>query len=210
VVPPDGFLPGLRQLCDRHGILLIFDEVQSGVGRSGKMFACQHWDVQPDIITLAKGLGSGLPIGLVVAKKTIMQQWKPGAHANTFGGNPLCCAAALVTLDLIEREYATNAEKVGAHFMKRLRELQSRHPVIGEVRGKGLMIGMELVSDRANRTPCTESCRAVITRAFHRGLLLLPCGQSTVRFMPPLTVSVAQVDEAVTLLEAALVDALAH
>jgi 4-aminobutyrate aminotransferase len=210
VVPPDGFLAGLRQLCDRHGILLIFDEVQSGMGRSGKMFACQHWDVQPDIITLAKGLGSGLPIGLVVAKKTIMQQWKPGAHANTFGGNPLCCAAALVTLELIEREYAANAEKVGAHFMNRLRELQSRHPVIGEVRGKGLMIGMELVSDRANRTPCTESCRAVITRAFHRGLLLLPCGQSTVRFMPPLTVSAAQVDEAVTLLEAALVDALAQ
>jgi 4-aminobutyrate aminotransferase len=210
VVPPDGFLARLRQLCDRHGILLIFDEVQSGVGRSGKMFACQHWDVQPDIMTLAKGLGSGLPIGLVVAKKTIMQQWKRGAHANTYGGNPLCCAAALVTLDLVEREYAANAEKVGAHFMKRLRELQSRYSVIGEVRGKGLMIGMELVSDRASRAPCKESCHAVITRAFHRGLLLLPCGQSTVRFIPPLTVSVAQVDEAITLLEAALVEALAQ
>jgi 4-aminobutyrate aminotransferase len=210
VVPPDGFLAGLRQLCDRHGILLILDEVQSGVGRSGKMFACQHWDVQPDIMTLAKGLGSGLPIGLVVAKKNIMQQWKRGAHANTYGGNPLCCAAALVTLDLIEREYAHNAEKVGAHLMTRLRELQSRHPVIGEVRGKGLMIGMELVSDRASRTPCKESCHAVITRAFHRGLLLLSCGQSTVRFMPPLIVSVAQVDEAITLLEAALLEALAQ
>src|SRR5438034_1243889 len=111
-----GFLGGLRQLCNRHGIFLILDEVQSGVGRSGRMFACQHWDVQPDIMTLAKGLGSGLPIGLVVAKKTIMQQWKPGAHANTYGGNPLCCAAALVTLDLIDREYAANAEKVGTHF----------------------------------------------------------------------------------------------
>jgi 4-aminobutyrate aminotransferase len=210
VVPPDGFLPGLRQLCDRHGILLILDEVQSGIGRSGKMFACQHWNVQPDIMTLAKGLGSGLPIGLVVAKKTIMQQWKAGAHANTFGGNPLCCAAALVTLDLIEREYAANAAKVGAYFMERLRELQSRHLVIGEIRGKGLIIGMELVSDRTNRTPCTASCRAVITGAFHRGLLLLPCGQSTVRFMPPLTVSVAQVDEAITLLEAALLEALAQ
>jgi len=189
---------------------LILDEVQSGVGRSGRMFACQHWDVQPDIMTLAKGLGSGLPIGLVVAKKTIMQQWKPGAHANTYGGNPLCCAAALVTLDLIEREYAANAEKVGTHFMTRLRELQSRHPIIGEVRGKGLMIGMELVSDRASRAPCTESCHAVITGAFHRGLLLLPCGQSTVRFIPPLTVSVAQVDEAITLLEATLLEALAQ
>jgi 4-aminobutyrate aminotransferase len=210
VVPPDGFLAGLRQLCDRHGILLIFDEVQTGVGRSGKMFACQHWNVQPDIMTLAKGLGSGLPIGLVIAKKMIMQQWKRGAHANTYGGNPLCCAAALVTLDLVEREYAANAEKVGAYFMTRLRELQSRHSVIGDVRGKGLMIGMELVSDRASRNPCKDSCAAVITRAFHQGLLLLPCGQSTVRFVPPLIVSEAQVDEAITLLEAALVEALAQ
>ena len=210
LVPPDGFLAGLRQLCDRHGILLIFDEVQSGVGRSGKMFACQHWNVQPDIMTLAKGLGSGLPIGLVVARKTIMQQWKHGAHGNTYGGNPLCCAAALATLDLVEREYAANAEKVGAYFMTRLRELQSRHPVIGEVRGKGLMIGMELVSDRASREPAKELCHAVITRAFHQGLLLLSCGQSTVRFMPPLMVSVAQVDEAITLLETALVEALAQ
>ena len=210
LVPPDGFLAGLRQLCDRHGILLIFDEVQTGIGRSGKMFACQHWNVQPDIMTLAKGLGSGLPIGLVVAKKSIMQQWKSGAHANTYGGNPLCCAAALVTLDLIEREYAANAEKVGAYFMDRLRELQSRHQVIGEVRGKGLMIGMELVSDRASRNPCKFSCHTVITRAFHRGLLLLSCGQSTVRFMPPLMVSVAEVDEAMTLLEAALVEAMAQ
>src|SRR5215468_1078645 len=209
LVPPDGFLAGLRALCDRHGILLIFDEVQSGIGRTGKMFACQHWNVQPDIMTLAKGLGSGLPIGLVVAKKSIMQQWKSGAHANTYGGNPLCCAAALVTLDLIEREYVANAEKVGAYFMDRLRELQSRHQVIGEVRGKGLMIGMELVSDRASRNPCKFSCHTVITRAFHRGLLLLSCGQSTVRFMPPLNVSVEQIDEAISLLEAALVDAMA-
>jgi 4-aminobutyrate aminotransferase len=210
IVPPDGFLAGLRQLCDRHGILLVFDEVQTGIGRSGKMFACQHWNVQPDIMTLAKGLGSGLPIGLVVAKKSIMQQWKSGAHANTYGGNPLCCAAALVTLDLVEREYAANAEKVGAYFMDRLRELQSRHQVIGEVRGKGLMIGMELVSDRASRKPCKFSCHTVITHAFHRGLLLLSCGQSTVRFMPPLMVSVAQVDEAITLLEAALIEAMAR
>src|SRR5438132_8498678 len=210
VVPPDGFLAGLRRLCDRHGILLIFDEVQTGLGRSGKMFACQHWNVQPDIMTLAKGLGSGLPIGLVVAKKSIMQQWEPGAHANTYGGNPLCCAAALVTLDLVERQYGANAEKVGNYFMTRLRELQSRHEVIGDVRGKGLMISMELVSDRASRAPCKNSCHAVITRAFYRGLLLLSCGQSTVRFMPPLMVSVAQVDEAIPLLEAALIEAMAR
>jgi 4-aminobutyrate aminotransferase len=209
VVPPDGFLPGLRQLCDRHGILLIFDEVQSGIGRTGKMFAAQHWDVRPDIMLLAKGLGSGLPIGLIVAKKTIMQQWKSGAHGNTYGGNPICCAAALATLDLVEREYTANAAKVGDYFMTRLRELQSRYKAIGDLRGKGLMIGMELVSDRGSRAPCKHSCHDVITRAFHHGLLLLPCGQSTVRFMPPLMVSISQVDEAVSLLEAALVEAMA-
>ena len=210
LVPPDSFLPGLRQLCDRHGILLIFDEVQSGVGRTGKMFACQHWDVRPDIMTVAKGLGSGLPIGLVVAKKPIMQQWKSGAHGNTYGGNPLCCAAALATLDLVEHEYVANAAKVGDYFMERLRELQSRYPVIGEVRGKGLMIGMELVTDRASRQPAKDLCQAVITRAFHQRLLLLSCGQSTVRFMPPLMVTAAQVDEAITLLEPALLEAMAQ
>ena len=204
VVPPDGFLPGLRQLCDRHGILLIFDEVQSGIGRTGKMFAAQHWNVHPDIMLLAKGLGSGLPIGLIVAKKKIMQQWKNGAHGNTYGGNPICCAAALATLDLIEKEYAANAAEVGDYFMTRLRELQSRYDAIGEVRGRGLMIGMEIVKDPATREPCKTSCHDLINRAFHNGLLLLACGQSTVRLMPPLMVSKSQVDEAITLLEVAL------
>ncbi len=169
-----GRLPaGLRDLCDRHGILLILDEVQAGVGRTGKMFAGQHWGVAPDIMTLAKGLGSGLPIGAVVAKKRIMEKWTRGAHGNTFGGNPLCCAAALATLDLVEREYAGNAAAVGEHFMARLRELQARHDVIGEVRGKGLMIGMELVKDRTSRAPAKDLCDAVIHRAFHNGLILL-------------------------------------
>ena len=209
VVPPDGFLAGLRALCDRHGILLIFDEVQSGVGRSGKMFACEHWGVRPDILTSAKGLGSGMPIGLVVAKKTIMQQWKRGAHGNTYGGNPLCCAAALATLELVESEYAENSARVGDYFIARLRELQKRHPVIGDVRGKGLMIGMELVTDPASKKPAKALCDAVITRAFHQGLLLLPCGASTVRFMPPLMIDNADVDEAIVLLEAALIEAQA-
>jgi 4-aminobutyrate aminotransferase len=208
VVPPDGFLLGLRALCDRHGILLIFDEVQCGIGRTGKLFACQHWDVAPDIMTLAKGLGSGLPIGLVVAKKRIIERWPRGAHGNTFGGNPLCCAAALATLDLVEGEYARNAAEVGEHFLARLRELQSRHEVIGEVRGKGLMIGAELVTDRESRHPARELCERVIHRAFHNGLILLSCGTSTVRFMPPLMITQADVDEAVTLLEASLSEAL--
>jgi 4-aminobutyrate aminotransferase len=209
LVPPDSFLPGLRALCDRHGILLIFDEVQCGIGRSGRMFASQHWGVAPDIMALAKGLASGLPMGLVVARRTLMEKWKRGAHGNTFGGNPLCCAAALATLELVEREYAANAAAVGDYFLGRLRELQQRFPVIGEVRGKGLMIGMELVTDRVSRKPARELCEAVLTRAFHNGLLLLSCGQSTVRFIPPLMINRGHVDEAMTLLEIALNEALA-
>ncbi|HEY2275266.1 MAG TPA: acetyl ornithine aminotransferase family protein [Steroidobacteraceae bacterium] len=209
LVPPDSFLPGLRTLCDRHGILLIFDEVQCGIGRSGKMFASQHWGVSPDIMTLAKGLASGLPMGLVVARRTHMEKWKRGAHGNTFGGNPLCCAAALATLELVEREYAANAAAVGDYFLGRLRELQQRFPCIGDVRGKGLMIGMELVTDRASRKPAKQLCEAVLTRAFHHGLLLLSCGASTVRFIPPLMINRGHVDEALTLLEPALKEALA-
>jgi len=209
LVPPDGFLSGLRALCDRHGILLIFDEVQSGVGRTGKMFAAEHWDVAPDIMTLAKGLGSGMPIGAVVAKRSIMQKWSRGAHGNTFGGNPICCAAALATLDLVEREYRANAAKVGPYFMQALTALAERYPVIGEVRGLGLMIGMELVTDRASKAPAKKLCDALITRAYHNGLILLACGQSTIRFMPPLMIDEGDVDEALELLELSLSETLA-
>ncbi|HEV2747069.1 MAG TPA: acetyl ornithine aminotransferase family protein [Allosphingosinicella sp.] len=205
IVPPDGFLAGLRELCDRHGILLIFDEVQSGIGRTGRMFAAEHDGVAPDIMTLAKGLGSGMPIGMVVARRRLMETWKPGAHGNTYGGNPLCCAAAIATIDLVVGGLAANAEAVGAYFTSRLRDLQARHPAIGEVRGKGLMIGMELV--QPDGAPAGALCDAVIDRAFHNGLLLLSCGQSTVRFMPPLIVSPAQVDEAMEILELALLEA---
>jgi 4-aminobutyrate aminotransferase len=208
IVPPDSFLPGLRELCDRHGILLIFDEVQCGVGRTGRMFAGQHWDVAPDIMTLAKGLASGLPIGLIVAKKKIMESWPRGAHGNTFGGNPICCAAALATLELVAKEYAANAAEVGEYFMERLRELQARHEVIGEVRGKGLMIGLELVTDRSTKEPARKLCDAVLHRAFHNGLILLSCGASTVRFMPPLMITRDDVDEAMSILEASLQEAV--
>ncbi len=210
LVPPDGFLAGLRSLCDRHGILLIFDEVQSGIGRTGKMFAAEHWGVRPDIMTLAKGLGSGLPIGLVVAKKTIMEKWKRGAHGNTYVGNPLCCAAALATLDLVQREYAANAAQVGAYFQARLRDLQKEFECIGDVRGKGLMIGAELITDRASRKPAAALCQRLLTRAYHNGLILLSCGTSTVRFIPPLMVSREHVDEALGLLKTALTEALAE
>lgn len=208
VVPPNGFLEGLRALCDRHGIMLIFDEVQSGIGRTGKMFAAHHTGVVPDIMTLAKGVGSGMPIGLVVAKKKWMEQWKRGAHGNTYGGNPLCCAAALATLDLVEREYMANAADVGDYFLQRLREWQWRCPQIGEVRGYGLMIGMELVIGADDKTPARTLCDDVVTRAYHNGLILLSCGVSTVRFMPPLMITRADVDEAMTMLDASMTEAL--
>jgi 4-aminobutyrate aminotransferase len=207
LVPPAGFLAGLRALCDEHGILLIFDEVQSGIGRTGRMFACQHENVSPDIMTLAKGLGSGLPIGAIVAKRRIMEQWKRGAHGTTFGGNPVTCAAANATLDLVEREYAGNAAAIGDYFSSRLREFAQGYACIGEVRGRGLMIGMELIE--ADGAAATALCDAVILRAFHNGLLLLSCGASTVRFTPPLCITRDDVDEAMTLLRAALDEALA-
>lgn len=209
LVPPDGFLEGLRALCDRHGILLIADEVQSGAGRTGKMFACEHWGLKPDIVTMAKGLGSGLPIGLVTAKKTIMQQWKRGAHGNTYGGNPLCCAAASATLELVENGFMENAAHMGEHLMGRLAELQARYPdVIGQVRGKGLMIGIELITDRTSRKPAKDFADRLLHIAYRKGLLLLTCGVSTVRLMPPLMIDKALCDEAIELLNAALADTL--
>ena len=208
LVPPDGFLAGLRALCDEHGILLIFDEVQSGVGRTGRMFCCEHSGVKPDILTSAKGLGSGLPIGAVIAKRRLMEQWKRGAHGNTFGGNPLSCAAAIATLDLVRSEYMANAARVGEYFMAQLRQLQQSYRCIGEVRGRGLMIGMELIENDAERTPARALSDRLVTRGYYNGLLLLSCGVSTLRFMPPLSVSTAEVDEAVRLLRVALDEAL--
>jgi 4-aminobutyrate aminotransferase len=200
LVPPEGFMQGLRSLCDRH--------VQSGVGRSGKMFATQHFGIAPDIMTLAKGLGSGMPIGMVVAKKTIMEKWQRGAHGNTYGGNPLCCAAALATLELVEQEYCANAASVGDYFLQQLRTLESKYDCIGNVRGKGLMIGFELVENRTTKVPASKLCDAIITRAFHNGLLLLSCGQSTIRFMPPLMITREHVDEAMALLTKSMDEAL--
>lgn len=207
LVPPEGFLQGLRALCDRHGILLIFDEVQSGIGRTGRMFAAEHFAVAPDIMTLAKGLGSGLPIGMVVAKKKIMEKWQRGSHGNTYGGNPICCAAALATVDLVEKQYTANAAQVGEYFLGRLRELANRFDCIGDVRGKGLMLGIELVENRTTKVPAAKLCDATITRSFQNGLLLLPCGQSTIRFMPPLLITQADVDEALMILGASLEEA---
>ncbi len=208
LVPPDGFLAGLRAICDEHGILLIFDEVQSGVGRSGRMWASEHWGVKPDIMTTAKGLGSGMPIGAFIAKKSVMEQWQRGAHGNTYGGNPLSCAAANATLDLVASQYAANAAKVGEYFMTRLHALQQDYPCIGEVRGRGLMIGVELIETDGTRAAARKLIDRLVHRGYHNGLLLLSCGVSTLRFMPPLVVTSDQIDEAVDLLRTSLDEAL--
>jgi 4-aminobutyrate aminotransferase len=207
VVPPDGFLLGLRKLCDRHGILLIFDEVQAGIGRTGKMFAWQHAGVRPDIITLAKGLGSGLPIGLAVGAKPIMDKWAPGAHANTFGGNPICCAAALATLDLVKNGYTDNAHRMGRRIMERLAVLAQQFEFIGDVRGRGLMIGVEFVSDRVTKSPAKPLATRIVQRAYQNGLLLLECGASGIRLIPPLMIDAALVDEGLALLERSMREA---
>jgi 4-aminobutyrate aminotransferase len=201
IVPPDTFLPGLRELCDRYDILLIADEVQSGIGRTGKMFAVEHWNVQPDIVTTAKGLASGMPIGTVTARKSLMEQWASGAHGNTYGGNPLCCAAALATIDLVQREYKDNAATIGEYLLSKMRELANRQPMIGDVRGKGLMIGLEFVEDRQTKKPAKKFVAELIHEAFYNGLLLLPCGVSTIRFMPPLMLTRDLADEAMEIIE---------
>lgn len=187
VVPPPDFFPLLRDLCDRHGILLVADEVQSGMGRTGKWWAIEHWDVEPDIVCVAKGIASGLPLGAMIARKDLMT-WGPGSHGNTFGGNPLACAAALTTIDLLEDHLIDNATSVGAFMLDRLAEMMADQPSIGDVRGKGLMIGVELVEDWQTKEPASNLRAAVIQRAFEQGVLLLGCGPSTIRFMPPLVI----------------------
>jgi len=203
VVPPDGYLRGLRELCDRYGILLICDEVQSGIGRTGKMFACEYEGIEPDVLVTAKGLGSGMPIGAFIAKESVMK-WGPGAHGSTFGGNPVSCAAALVTLDLVEREFMGNARVMGDRLIAGLRQLALRHAVIGEVRGRGLMIGVEFVKDRTSRAPYPELIGKLEHLAFSKGLLLLGAGKSSLRIAPPLVVDEYDIDTALGILDACL------
>jgi 4-aminobutyrate aminotransferase len=200
VIPPPDFLPRLREIADRHGILLIFDEVQCGMGRTGRMWASEHSGVVPDILISAKGIASGLPLGVTIARSDIMN-WGPGAHASTFGGNPVACAAALETIRLLEEKYIANASRMGDYLMTRLREWPARHPMVGDVRGRGLMIGIELVRDQGTREPHPEARNQVIRRAFEQGLLVLGCGESTVRLMPPLIVEDAECDFALEVLD---------
>jgi len=196
VVPPKKFFDELRRIADKHGILLIFDEVQSGMGRTGKMFAAEHFGAMPDIIALAKGIASGLPLSATVARAELMQ-WKPGAHASTFGGNPVSVAAALTTLELLERELIENAASVGAHMKARLDEFPRKFSIVGEVRGLGLMIGIELVRDQATKERAPELRDRLVQMCFERGLLLLGAGPNSIRICPPLVLTRDQADFAV-------------
>jgi 4-aminobutyrate aminotransferase len=181
-------------------MLLIADEVQSGMGRTGKMFAIEHTGVEPDILAAAKGIASGLPLGICAARAEVMS-WPPGTHASTFGGNPVSCAAALATLDLLRRELMRNAEDVGGYMKEGLLALKEKHLLIGDVRGKGLMLGIELVRDRTTKERAAEERDAVVTAAFHKGLLLLGAGRNTIRLSPPLVFTRAQADIALRILD---------
>jgi 4-aminobutyrate aminotransferase len=200
VVPPPAFLDNLRKLADKFGILLIFDEVQCGMGRTGKMWACDHAGVAPDILITAKGIASGLPLGVTVARAELMD-WGPGAHASTFGGNPVACAAALETIRLLEEKYIANAARQGEYLMGRLVDWPHKHRIVGQVRGRGLMIGIELVKNQETREPNPEARNRVVERAFEQGLLILGCGESTIRLMPPLIIDRDQADCAAEILD---------
>jgi 4-aminobutyrate aminotransferase len=206
IVPTPGFFPALRRLCDRHGILLIADEVQSGVGRTGKWWAIEHFGVEPDIFCVAKGIASGMPLGLMVARKSIVT-WPKGSHGNTYGGNPLSCAAALATLEVIENELLENASRAGTFAMEKLRAMQERHPTIGEVRGIGLMIGIEFVYDRQTKQHADDLRDRIVDLAFEKGLLTLGAGRNVIRISPPLSVSTAELEEGLTILEQAIAQA---
>lgn len=200
VVPPDGYLKRISELAREFGILLVVDEIQTGMGRTGKMFACEYEDVVPDIITIAKGIASGMPLGAMVASSSVMT-WVRGSHANTFGGNPIACEAALGTVDLLEGGLVENAADAGAYILSKLTDMKSRHSLIGDVRGKGLMIGIEFVREGAKQEGAIEQRDAIIRGCFKRGLLLLGCGQSVIRLMPPLILSKEEADTALTILE---------
>jgi 4-aminobutyrate aminotransferase len=202
VMPPMGFLRALRELCDQHGILLVADEVQSGVGRTGKMWACDWEGVEPDILVSAKGLGSGMPIGAFIAKESVMT-WEAGSHGSTYGGNPVACAAALATLEIVEG-MLPHIQQMGDQMLGHARRLQEKYAVIGDVRGRGLMLGIEFVKDRATKEPYHDIIDRITERAFKKGLLLLGCGKSTFRLAPPLVLDQYDVDTGMEIFEACL------
>ena len=210
VLPASGFFRGLRELCDRYGIVLIADEIQSGAGRTGRWWAIEHENVEPDIVCFAKGIGSGMPIGGIVAREELMT-WGRGSHGSTFGGNPVAATAALATLEVIEREGTMQqATETGEFILDALAEMQARHPSIGDVRGRGLMIGLEFVKDRQSKERATELRNQIIQSAFNKGLLLIPCGTNSIRMTPPLNIERPLVEEGLHIFESALTEATHH
>jgi 4-aminobutyrate aminotransferase len=202
-VPPREFHPRLKALAEKHGILFVCDEIQSGLGRTGKMFAIEHWNVVPDIVAVAKAVASGLPLGATIAPADVMT-WAPGAHGSTFGGNPVSCAAALATLKLLENGLVENAAKMGDYLMVRLAAIQEKSGVIGRISGKGLMIGMEIVEDRASMKQAPALRTEIVNACFYAGLLVLPCGPASLRFVPPLVIGKREADLALDIFQKAL------
>ncbi len=203
VVAPAIFMQELRRICDKYGILLVADEVQSGAGRTGKWWAIEHTGVEPDIVCIAKGIASGMPLGICMTRAEIMD-WKPGSHASTFGGNPVCIAAALATMDILQREGIANAAKMGGLMFERLRSWTQRFSIVGEIRGRGLMIGIEIVKDQQSREPAGAWRDRIVDLAFERGLLILGCGETAIRLAPPLIVNEHQACIALDILEEAI------
>jgi 4-aminobutyrate aminotransferase len=203
IVPPPGFFPALRKLCDRYDILMIADEVQAGMGRTGKWWSIENFGVEPDIICTAKGIASGMPLGAMIARKSIVD-WPKGSHGNTYGGNPISCAAALATLDLLENGMMLNAFEVGTYTQDALSEIATRHPSIGQVRGIGLMIGIEFVSNPETKEAAPKLRDQIVDLAFERGLLLLGCGKSVIRISPPLCITRSEVDQGLAILDEAI------
>jgi 4-aminobutyrate aminotransferase len=205
IVPPDSFLRELRAICDKHGILLVADEIQSGAGRTGKWWAIEHTGVQPDILLIAKGIASGMPIGICMTRAEIMN-WVPGSHGSTFSGNPLCLAAALATMDVIEREAMANAATVGCAALDRMKTWPAKHATVGDARGRGLMLAVEIIEDQHSKKPAGALRDRIVDLAFERGLLLLGCGENTIRLCPPLVVNQHETDIALDILEECIVE----
>ena len=206
IVPPPEYLPMLQELCKRHGILLVADEIQTGFGRTGKMFACEHWGIEPDILCAAKGIASGMPLGAMIARSEI-STWTRSTHGSTFGGNPVACAAALATIAVIEEGLVANAAEVGAYLKEKLTGLKAKYPAISDVRGLGLMIGVEFAKPDASDAPDAQIRDRIMRKSFEKGLLLLSCGESTLRFCPPLIVTKEEADRAVAIFDAAIGEA---
>ena len=204
VVAPKFFMKELQRICRQHGILLVIDEVQSGMGRTGKWWACEYAGIEPDILCSAKGIASGMPLGAFVARSSIMNTWKPGSHGTTFGGNPVCVAASLATMDLIESEYKENARRMGEYLLSCMADWTKKFKIVGDVRGRGLMIGVEIVRDQRTKEEAPDLRHGIVDKAFHKGLLVLGAGANTVRISPPLLIDQEQADYAVSTLEACI------